>query len=164
MWEAGGGHPCPVGGPHSLHRCRRGPGQGTSWGRCCYPPQPRPLLALPRGLLMAPHSGSGALQEKGVPGQLLGHRSGARWRRPPRSPAGMEPGQRGPRPYAAGRQSGLGGDGCLGHHDKPSWPQQGLFIVLGARPQEPPGKIGAQGHCNSQTCRVLNDTSRPQIY
>ena len=25
-------------------------------------------------------------------------------------------------------------------------------------------KNGAQGHCNSQTCRVLNDTSRPQIY
>lgn len=90
---------------------------------------------------MAPHSGSGALQEKGVPGQLSGHRSGARWRRPPRSPAGTGPWQLGPRPYAAGRQSGLGGDGYRGRHGNPSWPQQGFFIVLGARPQEPPGKI-----------------------
>lgn len=141
VWEAVGWHPCPVGGPHSLHRCRRGPGRGTSWGRYCCLPQPPPPLGLPQGLLMMdPHSGSGVLLEKGVPGQLSEHRSGARWRRPPWSPAGTGPWQLGPRPYAVGQQSGLGGDGCLGRHGNPSWPQQRLFILLGARPQEPPEK------------------------
>ena len=36
------------------------------------------------------------------------------------------------------------------------------FIDLSA--PDPVSDVGAQGHCNSQTCRVINDNSRPQIY
>ena len=36
--------------------------------------------------------------------------------------------------------------------------------TFAASSQERDWKNGAQGHCNSQTCRVINDNSRPQIY
>ena len=47
-----------------------------------------------------------------------------------------------------------------------SKPKEGLkqSCAFAASSQKSELKNGAQGHCNSQTCRVLNDTSRPQLY